>query len=133
MSGQKIIEVNKVSKLYETTSILDDISFSVEKGSLVVMIGPNGAGKTTLVKLLLGLEKPSSGEVKIFGKSPQEIREHIGYVPQKLVFAAKVPITVKEFLLLSRCEYSEHKTEQAAKKALENVDLNIIWDKPINK
>jgi zinc/manganese transport system ATP-binding protein len=57
-------------------------SFTVPRGSVVIVIGPNGSGKTTLLQLLLGLLPPASGEVTVLGEAPAAGSPRVGYVPQ---------------------------------------------------
>ncbi len=84
-------------------SILQNISFEIKRGDYVAIIGPNGGGKSTLVRLLLGLLKPTSGEIKLFNKPQNSFREYrkIGYVPQKAAqMDLNFPITVEEAVRL---------------------------------
>lgn len=88
MSEQSICaEVSKLTKTYGKGKIkaLDAVDLTIETGEIVGLIGPNGSGKTTIVGCLLGLLKPDSGEVKIFGKSPDFYSVHrlIGYMPER--------------------------------------------------
>jgi ABC-type Mn2+/Zn2+ transport system ATPase subunit len=89
--------------------VLQDVSFSVPRGSITVVIGPNGSGKATLLKVLLGLLPPQRGEVWVFGKTPQQAREEMAYVPQRFTFDKSFPITVLEFLQLSHPHCSKEK------------------------
>ena len=78
-----IIEIRNLSLSYGDIKVLENLNLIVPEGSFVSIVGPNGAGKTTFMKILLGLVKFDSGEVKIFGKSPNEVNPAlIGYVPQ---------------------------------------------------
>ncbi|TDL32810.1 ABC transporter ATP-binding protein [Jeotgalibacillus sp. S-D1] len=81
----KIINVQQVSKHLNGQCILNNLSFSVEKGEVVGLLGPNGSGKTTLVRLLLSMMALEEGQVHIFGKSIEEhalqIKEQMGVVP----------------------------------------------------
>ena len=88
-----MLSVHNLSFRYDAYSkyILEDISFEVEKGEYVSIVGENGSGKSTLVRLLLGLLKPTTGEVKRQASS-------VGYVPQKKINLAHFPITVFELL-----------------------------------
>jgi probable metal transport system ATP-binding protein TP_0035 len=88
-----MLSVQNLSFRYDTYSkyILEDISFEVEKGEYVSIVGENGSGKSTLVRLLLGLLKPTTGEV-------QQKAGSIGYVPQKKVNLTHFPLTVFELL-----------------------------------
>ncbi len=91
-SMQPIIEFHNVSKKFGNKLPINNVSFTVKKNNITTLIGPNGAGKTTIVRLMLGLEKPTSGEVIINPKLK------IGYVPQKFNLSSDLPITVKKFL-----------------------------------
>lgn len=70
-----VIEFKHVSKSYGKRKVLDEVSFTVEKGEVYGLIGRNGAGKTTAIRILLGLATPSDGEVFINGKSGAELTE----------------------------------------------------------
>jgi len=61
--GDKVLDVNNLTKSFGDRMLIDDLSFSVPKGAIVGIIGPNGAGKSTLFKMMSGAEKPDSGEV----------------------------------------------------------------------
>jgi zinc transport system ATP-binding protein len=68
----------------------------------VGVIGPNGGGKSTLLLLVLGLLEPRCGTIEVFGRSPQEARPRIGYVPQRASIDAGVPATVLDIVLMGR-------------------------------
>lgn len=91
---QPIIEFRDVSKKFGNKLPINNVSFTVKKNNITTLIGPNGAGKTTIVRLMLGLEKPTSGEIVIDPKLK------IGYVPQKFNLSSDLPIIVKKFLRL---------------------------------
>lgn len=94
-----IIQLDDVSFSYEQSLALDQISLQIGEGEFWALIGPNGSGKSTLIKIILGLLKPSSGSVKLFGADIQSFkqRERIGYVSQKSnSFNSGFPATVLE-------------------------------------
>ncbi|WP_221074399.1 energy-dependent translational throttle protein EttA [Agarivorans aestuarii] len=68
--GDKVIDVNNLSKAYDGRVLINDLSFSIPKGAIVGIIGPNGAGKSTLFKMITGAEKADSGSVEV-GESVQ--------------------------------------------------------------
>ncbi|WP_040523260.1 energy-dependent translational throttle protein EttA [Aliiglaciecola lipolytica] len=79
--GDKVIEVNGLSKSYGDRLLIDNLSFSVPKGAIVGIIGPNGAGKSTLFRMLTGQEQPDSGEI-VLGDTVQlasveQFRDHM--------------------------------------------------------
>ncbi|ENM3878406.1 energy-dependent translational throttle protein EttA [Vibrio cholerae] len=63
--GDKVIEVENLTKSFDGRVLIDDLSFSMPKGAIVGIIGPNGAGKSTLFKMLSGVEKPDSGTIEL--------------------------------------------------------------------
>lgn len=73
--------------------VLSGIDFDVPIGDYVAVIGPNGGGKTTLLKLILGLRRPWTGSVEVFGGSPEKARGRIGYVPQWTGSNLDFPVT----------------------------------------
>lgn len=66
---EELIKVTGLTKSYENSPAVSDLSFSVKKGEIVGLLGPNGAGKTTVLKLIAGLLQPTSGTIKVFGMS----------------------------------------------------------------
>jgi len=64
-----IIETNNLTKQYGSQKCVDSLSIHIKEGRIYGLLGRNGAGKTTTMKMLLNLTKPTSGEVKIFGKN----------------------------------------------------------------
>ncbi|MFS0820263.1 ABC transporter ATP-binding protein [Bacillus sp. 1P02SD] len=81
-----IVEIANLQKRYGSKSVLQGVSFTVNKGEIIGYIGPNGAGKSTTVKIILGIEEDFQGEVRIFGQSildgNMEYKRKIGYVPE---------------------------------------------------
>lgn len=63
--GDKVLEVNSLAKAFGDKTLIDDLSFSVPKGSIVGIIGGNGAGKTTFLRMLVGMEQPDSGSIEL--------------------------------------------------------------------
>lgn len=100
MNTEKIIEINNLKMNYGKKEVLKGLDLDIYKGNIIGYIGSNGAGKSTTIKILLGLIKGYSGEVKIFGKNIEDesndYSKKIGYVPE----VAKVyeSLTAKEYL-----------------------------------
>jgi ABC-2 type transport system ATP-binding protein len=81
-----IIEVDRVTKQFNDTVILKDVSFKIEEGSINGLLGPNGAGKTTIIRLLNGVIEASSGSMKVMSFDPKiqgnEVRKRAGIVTE---------------------------------------------------
>jgi zinc transport system ATP-binding protein len=92
--------------------VLQDLSFSIPQGTIAAIIGPNGSGKTTLLKALLGLIAPQQGKVLVLGKTTEQARGDVAYVPQRFSFDKSFPITVLEFLQASHPRCSKDKIVQ---------------------
>jgi ABC-2 type transport system ATP-binding protein len=84
--NESVLGLVDVTKQFGSKTVLDRLSFDLPEGSVVGLLGKNGSGKTTLIKCALGLLKPQSGEVRVFGEPAWTLAGHIkamiGYVPQ---------------------------------------------------
>jgi ABC-2 type transport system ATP-binding protein len=78
-------ELDNVYKSFAGKTAVDGLDLEVSRGELIALLGPNGAGKTTAISMLLGLQKPDAGTVRLFGRSPSEIeaRRGIGVMLQE--------------------------------------------------
>mgnify|MGYP003825896227 CR=1 FL=1 len=122
------IEVRDVCFSYGQQEVLHNVSFLIRRHALVAVVGPNGGGKTTLLKLLLGALKPRFGTISVLGKSPDEARMSVGYVPQTIPFDARFPISVREVVLMGRVEKSRfgiygREDRDVARRSLARVRL----------
>jgi len=101
------VTFNKVSKFFKGKCALSQLSMEVPEGKVTAFLGPNGAGKTTVIKLMLGLESPTEGEIVVRGSSSRKLGarefESIGYVSEN----QKLPLwmTVQRYLDFCRPLY----------------------------
>lgn len=95
---RQIVSIDDVFFSYEHKTVISGLNFSILERDFVGLIGSNGAGKTTLLKMIVGLLKPSRGEIRLFGEPIGQFRdwERIGYVPQKNALNPLFPATVRE-------------------------------------
>ena len=122
---QSVIEASHLTKYYGKARGIIDLDLSVGPGEFFGFIGPNGAGKSTTIRILLGLIRPSSGTVSVFGKNvvykSKEILENTGYIPSEAMFYAGT--TVSEILRL--CADLRHKDcSKDARTLCERFQLN---------
>ena len=98
-----IVNIHKVSFSYTgSANALENVTLKIAPGEFASIVGPNGGGKTTLVRLMLGLLKPDTGSVELFGGSPERNRIYVGYTPQQLRVDRLFPITVGDVVLTGR-------------------------------
>ncbi|MBW7998279.1 MAG: metal ABC transporter ATP-binding protein [Candidatus Glassbacteria bacterium] len=98
-----LIQLDNVCFSYPGGSpVLQDVTFAVRSGEFACVVGPNGGGKSTLLKLMLGLERPDSGTVRLFGKLPGKVSRKIGFLPQNPQFDPQFPVTVMDVVLMGR-------------------------------
>lgn len=99
------VSVSNVTKHFHQKTAVNNISFSIEKGEIAAILGPNGAGKTTVISMILGLLKPTKGEIKLFNRLPddQRVREKIGVMLQEV--SVMPGLKVNEILELFRSYY----------------------------
>ena len=96
------ITIRDLNFAYDDIRILCNVNLDIWQGDSLCIVGPNGGGKTTLIKLILGLLLPDSGSISIFGKSPEESRLRVGYVPQYAKYDPQFPISVLDVVLMGR-------------------------------
>jgi ABC-2 type transport system ATP-binding protein len=97
-----MLEIQRLTKRYRNTNVVDDVSFSVRRGEVTGYLGPNGSGKSTTVKIATGLIEPTSGKVLLDGRDIREdligFRRRLGYVPEEAILYSY--LTGMEYLQL---------------------------------
>jgi len=133
------IELRDLSYSYDGRPVIEGANLTVGCGEFVTVVGPNGGGKTTLLKLVLGLLRPDSGSVRIFGCRPEESKPRMGYVPQRSDIDASFPATVLDVVLMGRLGstrrfgmYTRGDVD-AAMAALADVELAELSRRPFSK
>jgi len=101
-----LIESKSLTVSYHYKPVLWNLDFELPRGKMIGIIGPNGSGKTTFLKTLMGLLKPDSGSVKIFGQSPEAARKLLSYVPQRESVDWDFPARVQDVVLMGRYKKS---------------------------
>jgi zinc transport system ATP-binding protein len=132
------IDVRDLRLEFNGRPILQGINLQVPAGKVVALIGPNGAGKTTLLRCLLGLQKFSSGEVRLFGETKlSRALPRVGYVPQRLNFERSFVLSVREFLCLglrqTRAWFwrSHGRNDATLHRSLAEIGAETLLDRPV--
>ncbi|MGN0483209.1 MAG: heme ABC exporter ATP-binding protein CcmA [Lachnospiraceae bacterium] len=125
-----MLEVTQIKKTYGKKEILKDITFAANCGERIAIIGKNGCGKSTLLQILTGIIKADSGEIRFFGKNPNQKRSYFhkfcGYVPQENPLMEE--LTVKDNLYLWGADRSDY-----YEKLLETFELQNILKMPVHQ
>src|SRR3989344_5525483 len=131
MDGEKILEVENLTKIYDEEKAVDGISFSVNAGEIVGLLGPNGAGKTTTINMILGMLEPTEGLIKIFAK---DIAKHRSEILSRVNFSASYAplpynMSPRQNLLISAMLYGVSFARERIELLLHEYDLEKLADK----
>jgi zinc transport system ATP-binding protein len=134
------VELDGVSFGYRAgVRVLEGVSLEVGTGEFVAIAGPNGGGKTTLLRLVLGLERPSAGTVRVFGIPSGRLSSgiRIGYLPQRARLVGEAPVTVREVVSTGRLAPAgiwgplRRGDREAVTRAIARVGLDGRADAPL--
>lgn len=137
------ITFDHVGLQYDGSWAVENASFEVAEGAFVAVLGPNGGGKTTLAKLILGLLRPTTGRVRVFGDDPAQSARRIGYVPQLATICPAFPITAEDLVALGFVgdggarswigpRRRSHATNEVVRAALASVEMEAYARRPIS-
>ena len=135
-----IFDVKNLSFSVRGQDILTNISLEIFNAEYIAIIGPNGGGKTTLIRMLLGLDKPTSGDIHLFGKKLENFKEwyKIGYVPQRASHVDQnFPATALDIVKMGRTSkrglFSRESQEdkEAVNSAMSKMNILDLKDKMV--
>jgi ABC-2 type transport system ATP-binding protein len=128
-----ILEVKNLKKYFATQKAVDDISFSVNKGSIFGLLGPNGAGKTTLIRMITGIFYPDDGEIIFDGKKFDPINDvvHIGYMPEERGLYKKMKIGEQAMYLAQLKGLSRTDALNKIKEWFVKFEMQSWWAKKV--
>ena len=123
----RAISVKGLYKSYQDKSVLTDVNFEVERGTVYSLLGSNGAGKTTLMRLLCGIQAPTSGRVTLNGRKievlGEDYRKHLGYLPQQFPYYPNFSALDYLLYIAALKGLDDKKAKQKSKELLGAVGL----------
>jgi iron complex transport system ATP-binding protein len=137
-----VIEIEHLSHSYGDRRVLEDLSFTIQKGGFFIIVGPNGSGKTTLLKIIAGLTALQQGIVKVLGRplhqyTRKSLATKMAYVPQMV--APDFPFTVTELVLMGRSPHlgplglEQHKDLGIAREAMVFTGVDRLADRKMDQ
>ena len=129
-----MLELDGLTRRFDALTALDGLSFTVRPGQLFGFVGSNGAGKTTAMRIVMGIDDPDAGQVRIDGRAlTRERRERFGYMPEERGLYPKVPAR-RQLTYLGRLHgLSRADARAAADTLLERLGLAERADDPVEK
>ena len=138
MTGdQPTIRLRDASLRFGDRTLWDDLTIDVAPGEFIAVLGPNGSGKTSLLKVLLGLQRLSSGTVEVCGRTPSRGSNLVGYIPQQKSFDRDLPLRGRDLVRLGLDGHRwgtglPHRgTATKVADAIESVGATAYADAPI--
>jgi len=129
-----IVDVTNLKKVYGEIKAVDDISFSIEQGEIFGLLGPNGAGKTSTINMMIGLSRPTSGEIIIDGidaiKDIKKVQRIIGIVPDENNLYDEMNGFDNLCFCASLYGISKKEREKRAMELLEQFNLTFAAKRP---
>jgi ABC-2 type transport system ATP-binding protein len=128
-----LLEAKNLKKYYATQKAVDDISFSVEPGTIFGLLGPNGAGKTTLLRMITGILYPDEGQILFEGKpfDPLKDIEKIGYMPEERGLYKKMKIGEQALYLAQLKGLNKSKAMELIKEWFIRLEMQSWWNKKV--
>jgi ABC-2 type transport system ATP-binding protein len=128
-----ILELHNLKKYFATQKAVDDISFSIESGSIFGLLGPNGAGKTTLIRMITGIFFPDEGQITFNGRKFDPVDDiiNIGYMPEERGLYKKMKIGEQALYLAQLKGLSRHQAMEKIKEWFVRLEMQSWWNKKV--
>ena len=119
-----VVEVRNVVKSYGNRTVVDGVSFDVERGEVFGLIGPNGAGKTTTIRMMMDLVRPDSGEITVLGEGWTEAAKNsVGYLPEERGLYLDLRVIECLTYLATLKGVERHRAAERAEELLRKIDM----------
>jgi len=128
-----ILELRNLKKYFATQKAVDDISLSIEQGSIFGLLGPNGAGKTTLIRMITGIFYPDEGHILFNGKAfdPENDIQYIGYMPEERGLYKKMKIGEQALYLAQLKGLKKDRAMELIKEWFIKLEMQSWWNKKV--
>lgn len=128
-----MLELSHLKKYFATQKAVDDISFTVEKGTIFGLLGPNGAGKTTLIRMITGIFYPDEGNILLNGKkfNAEEDSARIGYMPEERGLYKKMKIGEQALYFARLKGLTASEANKQVKDWFVRFEMQSWWNKKI--
>lgn len=128
-----ILEIQNLKKYFATQKAVDDISMTIEQGSIFGLLGPNGAGKTTLIRMITGIFYPDSGNILLKGKKfePETDAKYIGYMPEERGLYKKMKIGEQALYLARLKGLGKQDAMVKIKDWFKRLEMDSWWNKKV--
>ncbi|MFZ9660626.1 MAG: ABC transporter ATP-binding protein [Chitinophagaceae bacterium] len=130
---EPILQVDQVKKYFTTQKAVDDVSFSIPKGSIFGLLGPNGAGKTTLLRMITGILYPDNGSILLNGELFKPVKDAglIGYMPEERGLYKKMKIGEQALYLAQLKGLSKSEALTKIKEWFIKFEMQTWWNKKV--
>lgn len=139
-SQNRYLELKNISLSYGCRTVLRDVNLLLNRGDFMLVSGANGGGKTSLIRVMLGLQKPTQGELLYFGNKTNTIvgkAENIGYLPQKNSLDMSFPISIREVvesgLIGVEKSFSKTDRQDMVEEILQYMQLDLLQNRHIGE
>ena len=128
-----LLSLKNLRKYYATQKAVDDISFTIERGSIFGLLGPNGAGKTTLLRMITGIFYPDGGEIVLDGRPFDALNDiqKIGYMPEERGLYKKMKIGEQALYLAQLKGLSKAEATEKIKYWFKKFEMETWWNKKV--
>lgn len=128
-----VLELHNLKKYFATQKAVDDISLTIEKGSIYGLLGPNGAGKTTLIRMITGIFFPDEGEILLDEKKFDPLNDviHLGYMPEERGLYKKMKIGEQTLYLAQLKGLSRSDAMKKIKQWFVKLEMQSWWNKKV--
>jgi ABC-2 type transport system ATP-binding protein len=128
-----LLELRNLKKYYATQKAVDDISCTIDEGSIFGLLGPNGAGKTTLLRMITGIFYPDEGDIIFNGKKFEPLSDalFIGYMPEERGLYKKMKIGEQALYLAQLKGLSKNDAMKKVKHWFERLSMESWWNKKV--